>query len=298
MVDSPLPKVIEFEYDDSEGSQVCSATWVPYKGGPLEFANLATRKSFLEMHSKASNGYQESVKESLISRLNLPKLVLPIPDGSSNTAAILQRIVLSNWALTLLFLRRDFDSVNLSDLTNDSVDTSHTKYTLRNLGSCRNLLERCSVITRRNLGYLKIAPRGDVSKTIHDANTTCDLLRLDWLFISDEIQHCINETDQLINIRLASLSVLDSKRSRDDSIRNAMLSYSSNQISKLGQLLILFFTPAAFAYGMLSMGGDFLPGNKKFWIFWAVAIPLSTITNVIFYFWKNYTSRSHGMRVG
>ncbi|KAJ4354581.1 uncharacterized protein N0V89_006318 [Didymosphaeria variabile] len=281
LVDSPLPKLIRFAYDNFEDSQECP--WVPYQGGPLDFANLETRKDFLQRHPK-------SVKESLISRLNFPKRALPAPIGASTTAAILQQIVLSNWALTLRFLRRDFDSVNLSDLANDSVDTSQTESTLQNLGSCRNLLERCSVITRRNLAHLKIAPKENISRSIQDANTTCDLLHLDWLFTSDEIQHCINETDQFINIRLASFSVLDSKRT-------AMLSYSSNQISKLGQLLILFFTPAAFAYGVLSMGGDFLPGNKKFWIFWAVAIPLSTITNMIFYLWRNHTYRSHGMGV-
>ncbi|KAL1599636.1 hypothetical protein SLS60_007439 [Paraconiothyrium brasiliense] len=123
LIDSPLPEYIEFAYDDSEGSQVLSEAWDPYQGGPLDFANLATRKAFLKKHPKVPNGYQESVKEMLISRLNSPALVLPEPDGTSTTAAILQRIVLSNWALTLRFLRRDFDSVNLGDLTNESITT-------------------------------------------------------------------------------------------------------------------------------------------------------------------------------
>lgn len=296
LIDSPLPKLIKFAYDGARDSDDCYATWIPYQGGPLDFANFATRRSFLPRHPTASSGYQESVEELLISRLKVPELVLPAPYEGSATAAILQRIVLSNWALTLRFLRRDFDSVNLNRLTNDSMDTSQTEYTLRNLSSCRNLLERCSVISRRNLNHLKIIPREDLPRAVDDTNTTSELLQLDWLFIASETRHCISETDQLINIRLASLSVLDSKRSRDDSRRNAMLSHSSHQISKLGQLLILFFTPAAFAYGMLSMGGDFLPGNKKFWIFWAVAVPLSVVTNGLFYLWNHYSHRAYRVR--
>jgi hypothetical protein len=125
-----------------------------------------------------------------------------------------------------------------------------------------------------------------------------DLLQLDWQFVWHELRHWINETDRLVNMRLTNLSVLDSKRSRDDSKRaaqdshiSAMLSGYSNRITKLGQILLLVYTPAAFAYGLLSMGGDFSPGNKRFWVFFAIAIPLSAVTAALFWFWQAIHNR-------
>jgi hypothetical protein len=55
------------------------------------------------------------------------------------------------------------------------------------------------------------------------------------------------------------------------------------QLAKLGQFLLLFFTPVGLAYSLLSMGGDFAPGNDKFWVCFLIAIPLVKCT--IFAFW-------------
>jgi hypothetical protein len=35
--------------------------------------------------------------------------------------------------------------------------------------------------------------------------------------------------------------------------------------------------------GIFSMGGDFLVGQSKFWVFWAVAIPLVLIFSLLIF---------------
>ncbi|KAF2266769.1 hypothetical protein CC78DRAFT_614590 [Lojkania enalia] len=285
LVDTPLPKDLKFQYDDVNSREDHRAYWVPYGDGPLSFANLEARRRFLDNYPVDLEDRPGSVKDSLLWRLKSP---------THCSFPLVAHIIV---------LRRDFESVSLDNLTNDQVRTADVKGALKDLGSCRNLFERCSVIMRRNIGHLKMSPEA-TKFSIDHASTMPELLLLDWKFISSEIEHCIKETDQFINIRLASLSVLDSKRSREDSERasrdserSVQLSESSNQLIKLGQLLILVFTPASFAHGLFSMGGDFLPGNKRFWVFFAVAVPLSIITQLMFFIWTRTTSRNSDRRV-
>jgi hypothetical protein len=62
---------------------------------------------------------------------------------------------------------------------------------------------------------------------------------------------------------MVNVSVLDGRRSRDNSLRAYADSRSVNYIMKLGQLLLLVFTPASLAYSLLSMGGDFRSWTRK-----------------------------------
>jgi hypothetical protein len=176
------------------------------------------------------------------------------------------------------------------------VSSVDVKDTLKDLGSCPNLFERCSIIMKRNNSHLKISPEA-TNASVNLTSTMPEFLLADWKYISRKIELCIKETNQLIKPRLANLSVLDSKRSREDSKRASRASErsvrileSSNQLNKQVQLLIVVFTPASFAYGLLSTGGDFLPGHKKFWVFFVVAVPLSIITQMAFFIWTRKTS--------
>ncbi|KAJ4294384.1 hypothetical protein N0V90_008074 [Kalmusia sp. IMI 367209] len=294
LVDIPLPANLSFEYDDVQPPEVTTTTWSPYGGGFVDFANLEVRRAFAQHCPKNYEIRNSSVKDSLLWRLRYPELFRCSGDQTTPVQMILQRIALSNWTLTIAFLRRDFNSINLRDFTSERIPTFQVKQTLDDLMACRDLLNRCWLLLRKNLGQLNIPAEDDGQGvlTAANANSSTELLRLDWEFVWCELRHWIEETDRLVELRLAKLSVLDSKRSRLDSKRSEQISYSSAQITKLGQILLLVYTPAAFAYGVLSMGGDFSPGNKKFWVFFAIAIPLGTLTNVLFIIWMRLGRRA------
>ncbi|KAF2000660.1 hypothetical protein P154DRAFT_619907 [Amniculicola lignicola CBS 123094] len=298
LVDTPFKAKLNFEYDDVKSLQPMSTTWMPYGGGFIDFTNIDHRRAFVQHSPQYPESRNGSVKEALLWRLKHPDIFRSAQGRPAGI--VLQRLVLSQWALTLAFLRRDFNSIHIRSLSGENVTLSQVKSTLVDLESCRALLDRCLHLVRKSLSQLDIATVDDSPRAPSAANgmTDAELLQIDWRFIWQECQHWMNETERMLNLRLTNLSVLDSKRSRDDSERawadsqrSARLSESSNQITKLGQILLLFFTPAALAYGLLSMGGEFAPGKKQFWIFFAIAVPLSMVTFSLFYLWVYWSNR-------
>jgi hypothetical protein len=283
--------------------QPVSTTWLPYGGGFVDFANIDRRKAFVQHSPQYPESRNGSIKETLLWRLEHPDIFRSAQGRP--VGIVLQRLALSQWTLTLAFLRRDFSSIHVRSLTDENATIAQVKSTLAELESCRELLDRCSHLVRKNLSQLDISLGDSNSAMLSTADvvTDAELLQLDWRFIWQECRHWMNETERLLNLRLTNLSVLDSKRSRDDSERawvdsqrSARLSERSSQITKLGQILLLVFTPASFAYGILSMGGDFAPGNKQFWIFFAIAIPLSLMTFISFYSWVHLSNRTMARR--
>jgi hypothetical protein len=146
---------------------------------------------------------------------------------------IIQRLVLSQWALTLAFLCHDYNSIPLRSLTSEDATLAKVKGTLADLESCRELQDRCSYLIRKNLSQLGITVTDNSSRTSSTANISADaeILQLDWAFIWQELRHSMYETERLLNLRLANLSVLVSKRSRDDSARAWVDSQRSARLS-------------------------------------------------------------------
>jgi hypothetical protein len=100
-----------------------------------------------------------------------------------------------------------------------------------------------------------------------------------------ELKSWVEDTERLVNIRMLNLQVFDTKRSQEVSELSQEMAYRSlldsqqmNTLTRLGQMLLLVFTPAGMAYGILSMPGDFAPGQGRFWVFFAVALPLCITT--------------------
>jgi hypothetical protein len=192
-------------------------------------------------------------------------------DAIDIAATILQKIALSNWMLTFAFLQRDFYSMHLDCLELGDLSDYEVSQILEDLEWSRNTLGRCYFIVRRNLFQLSI-PQSDekcFDQWQHSQRNNKQLLRLDWIFLFHELQEWKEDTERQLNTKMTDIEIRDSKR--------------IDQLTKLGQFLLLFFTPVGLAYGLLSMGGDFAPGNDKFWVFFIIAIPLVICT--VFAFW-------------
>jgi hypothetical protein len=67
-----------------------------------------------------------------------------------------------------------------------------------------------------------------------------------------------------------SLSQIDHDRAAQESV---------NRVTYIGGI----FAPLAVIAGIFSMGGDFSPGQKKFFIYWTIAIPATLIIVAIIY---------------
>lgn len=82
-------------------------------------------------------------------------------------------------------------------------------------------------------------------------------------------------TRELIETCLGVASILESRRSLQETT-------DVNRLTKLG----MTFLPLSFASGLLSMGGAFLPGEKHFWIYFVLVVPLIAVVFAAAYFWK------------
>ncbi|KAM7188005.1 hypothetical protein V8F20_010740 [Naviculisporaceae sp. PSN 640] len=65
----------------------------------------------------------------------------------------------------------------------------------------------------------------------------------------------------------------DLYRQTADSYMQVTALREAQAVGKLTRLGLLFL-PAGFVAGLLSMGGEFLPGQSMFWVFWVVALPV------------------------
>ena len=88
-------------------------------------------------------------------------------------------------------------------------------------------------------------------------------LRSTCLDLQDVFQQLTNSNTQVIALREAQAS-------------NAQAS-SIRWLTVLGTL----FVPISILAGIMSMGGEFLPGERKFWVFFAVVCPVLLIIGAV-----------------
>ncbi|PVI03991.1 hypothetical protein DM02DRAFT_726099 [Periconia macrospinosa] len=296
-------------FDDKPGEpyKTRSTSWRPYGGGYMNFAMLHKRKSLTALSPSTAVSHSGSLKEDLIWKLRHASLFAATEDNIERVSTILQKIALSNWLLTLAFLWRDFSSIHLEYLTDQDIPMNKVQFVLQDIDSSRSLLNRCILTTRRNLFQLGIKPSDENYYTSWHQKNADDqqLLAADWSFLFQELKSWAEDTEHLANIRMLNLQVLDTKRSQkvselsqEMSLRSMLDSRQMNTLTRLGQVLLLVFTPTGMAYGILSMPGDFAPGQGRFWVFFVVAIPLCLFTMSI-YMWhgkleKRFTGYSSG----
>ena len=189
------------------------------------------------------------------------------------TNIILQKIALSDWMLTLAFLRRDFDALRIHQIASENVDVDNIDKTLTEAASSRNLISKCCSFARRNLISLGIQPTEELYFSQWKTKTKDPLgeTNCDWTFLYMELEHWKADTDVLINYWITLLNVLNSKRQVADSEREKEETRDLNRLTYLGAV----FGPVTFTAGIFSMADDFAPGKGKFWIFWLTWIPMT-----------------------
>jgi len=198
--------------------------------------------------------------------------------------------------LTLALLQRDFYSMRLDRLELESITDLEVSNKLADLEWSRSVLDRCSLMVRRDLFQLSIPPSDETcfNGWQYSERTNKQLLRLDWIFLFHELRAWTEDTQRQLDTKMTDIRIRDSKRAYQNYDRAEKERKSVDKLTKLGQFLLLFFTPVGLAYGLLSMAGDFAPGNDKFWMFFAIAIPLVASTILAFCLCLKYPRRDEG----
>ena len=143
------------------------------------------------------------------------------------------------------------------------------------IASSRQLIAKCCSFARRDLVNLGIYPSEKLYFSLwkETPKDQVDETNCDWTFLYLELQHWNTDTAELINNELRLLAVLDSKRGMNDSRRQEEDTRALNRLSYLAAIL----GPLTITSGILSMGNSFAPGQAKFWVYWAISVPLCVL---------------------
>jgi Mg2+ and Co2+ transporter CorA len=89
-------------------------------------------------------------------------------------------------------------------------------------------------------------------------------------FLLQDIRHMTKEIEQhrhsletMVAIMTSVIQLTDSRRSIEEAFNIRRLTY-----------IALIFIPLSFTVSIFSMGGDFIPGKDRFWVYFATAVPL------------------------
>jgi len=199
------------------------------------------------------------------------------------TMIIIQKIALSDWMLTLAFLRRDYDALHLHQIADENLDPVDIDRMMAEIASSRDLITKCWTFARRNLVNLGVYPNEELyfSSWREKPKDPLDETNGDWTFLYFELKNWKEDTDVLINTQMTLLKALDRKRAMDDSDRQGEESRDLNRLTYLGAI----FGPVTFTSGILSMASQYTPGGGKFWVFWVTWIPMTILIVVVWWTW-------------
>lgn len=85
----------------------------------------------------------------------------------------------------------------------------------------------------------------------------------DWIYVHKRLQMWMSRSQDLVQSALGLLSRVESQRSLGEAKNTRLLT-----------ILGTIFLPLSLVASILSMGGDFLPGQPQFWVYFSISLPL------------------------
>ena len=165
--------------------------------------------------------------------------------------------------------------------------------TLLKLNPWRRRLPFMSKIVRRVIDQitdkkLSISTTNTISGTTTTSTHTNSLFDLnqDYLEIQSQIDDLIAQTDKILSVAIAMVSIEESRKGIEQNSNVARLTY-----------IALIFVPMSFIASLFSMTSDLGSMKETFWIFFAVAIPISVLIVTLVAKSKTFIDRVFGSGV-
>ena len=97
----------------------------------------------------------------------------------------------------------------------------------------------------------------------------------DFIFIHARLGNCKQKVESLATVVTGLLSVHQGELSANE----------ARLVSRI-TILALIFIPLSFSASIFSMGGDFQPGGSRFWVYFAVSIPMLLLILIFVFLWR------------
>jgi Mg2+ and Co2+ transporter CorA len=98
-------------------------------------------------------------------------------------------------------------------------------------------------------------------------NHLAEPVKKDWVYIKTRLELYEKLSQDVVTSALGLLSLVESHKSVEEA-----------ESARIIALLGTFYLPLSLTAGILSMGGNFIPGAGKFWVFPVVAGPMTLLS--------------------
>ena len=177
-------------------------------------------------------------------------------------AIFLKKIVASNWNVMLEFIWAKLSEFERALGSPEVRGNGGQQEPLDQLGE---ILKAVSLFRRRLLWYLD-----EVESSLRSMGINIDKESDDegkeLLSVLKRLQGFKEKVESLTSVVTGILSV-----------RQADLSQKETKLVSRLTFVALVFIPLSFTASIFSMGGDFLPGSSRFWVYFAAAVPMTLI---------------------
>jgi len=235
---------------------------------------------------------------------------LPHEDRLVNSPAdatlYIKQIALAHWMNTLEYIQRSVSKLEhhleakraqrveakLGNHTSTMVE-SDEGVDIEKLGDIEHLLNILGVVYRlkrecsqlcdwmdTNLFYLSNSRK----KTGERLGTDSEGGR-DWVYVHDKLIMWTFRSRDLVSSAIGWMSLVESRTSVEES-----------QNTRILTILGISFLPLSLPASILSMGGDFLPGRSKFWIYIVISLVLLLTASLIFILYGRIPHRGKRLR--
>jgi hypothetical protein len=211
---------------------------------------------------------------------SVPEDLAPTPDIP---ALVVQKLMLSNTIALIEFLKAIIS--RLEERIVKSKDIKHYAW-------LSNTMSELFAWNRRIAEYCEQA-----EAVLNDLNITTTVER-QWMDGSDCWRECHNDFHyvhqrmqnlkkrifELITSANGLIGLVEAQKSAEAAIASHIATKASTEATKASlheakavrtlTIIGVLFLPLSFTSGLLSLGQDFGPGQPRFWIYWAIALPL------------------------
>ncbi|KAK4188498.1 hypothetical protein QBC35DRAFT_382402 [Podospora australis] len=100
------------------------------------------------------------------------------------------------------------------------------------------------------------------------------------------------EVKQRVELLGSSITGLAGIAGNRQAVEEQILSRQEATNVKALAIVGLLFVPLAYVTGIFGMEGPYAPGDEKFWVYWAVALPSCAVAFITYFVWGGYLTRS------
>ena len=294
LVEPPIGDNVEITY--KKKSRIERIPSEPYQKGYVDFSNWNRCSASSLKYEIVRGPPRTSMLDDIIyywEEVASGDLIAAALNNPALSAVHLQKLVASNWLVLLEYIWAALSDLertlwHFEDPTNENTEDL--------LARLNQTLAEGNRLRRRLSWYLD-----ELEWTMRSLNITTDERDLnnkrqkdlsigeDFKFIHARLHTCKQKVESLATVVTGLLSVCQGKISESVARTSAeTATVSANEARLVSRLTVLavIFIPLSFSASIFSMGGDFQPGGSRFWLYFAVSLPMLFLILGFVFLWR------------